>query len=94
MWHKFKNYKPKKDGWYICTVEVCQQQRYVMLLYWYSDQNKFIDNNRQNIFDTYRVLNYASEELKSCSLCDRTSGVIYWKKQMKPKMTGFKKEEF
>lgn len=50
MWKLFKKKKPKENGWYLCTVEVPGQQRYVMDLYWYNETQRFIDNRRQSIF--------------------------------------------
>ena len=91
-WRIFKETKPIKDGWYTCTVEVSGQQRYVMDLYWYNDTQQFIDNRRQDIFDSYKVLNYIDIQMASCQLCNRTQDVVAWKKQPRPYMKGFKKE--
>ena len=54
FWKLFKNKKPTKNGWYQCTVEVPNQQRYVMDLYWDNKSQKFKDNRRQNGGDDSR----------------------------------------
>lgn len=94
MWTQFPKHKPKEDGWYVCTIEVPNQQRYVMMLYWYGNQEggKFIDNLRQSIFDWYDVYGYQGEKLKTCSLCDRTDEVVAFRKRPKSYMKGFKKK--
>ena len=92
FWNNFKKKKPKKDGWYQCTVEVPGMQRYVMDLYWYGKQQKFKDNRRQYIFNTYDVYNYKEEKMYTCNLCDRTENVIACRKLPKVYMRGFKEE--
>lgn len=91
MWHLFKKKKPKKDGWYTCTVEVPGRQRYVMDLYWYSEIQRFKDNRRQDVFNTYKVFGYKGNELHTCELCDRTKEVVAWKKRPRTYMKGFVK---
>ena len=96
MWRKFPKNKPKKNGWYICTVEVPNQQRYVMMLYWYGERGesgRFIDNNRQYVFDIYSVYGYSGSKLTTCNLCDRTNSVVAFRKPPKSYMKGFKKNE-
>lgn len=46
LWRIFDKKKPKKDGWYVCTVEIPNEQRYVMDLYWYNKKQAFVDNRR------------------------------------------------
>lgn len=99
MWHKFPKNKPKKNGWYQCTVEVPGQQRYVMDLYWYGKPEKFRDNRRQDVFNSYDVYGYNDEthecdkKLYTIPLCDRTESVVAWKKMPRTYMRGFVKEE-
>jgi hypothetical protein len=99
MWHKFPKTKPKKNGWYQCTVEVSNQQRYVMDLFWYGDRQQFRDNRRQDVFDSYDVYGYNNEtklndkKLYTINLCNRTDEVVAWRQQYKPYMNGFMKEE-
>lgn len=98
FWKKFPKKKPKKDGWYICTVEVPGQQRYVMDLYWYSESQSFKDNRRRHVFDIYKVLGYDDEtndhtnHIFTDNLCDRTINVKAWKNTPKAYMKGFIKE--
>lgn len=56
MWKRFNKTKPKEKGWYLCTVEVEGFQRYTMELFWNPDNQKFIDNIRQNVCETYDVI--------------------------------------
>lgn len=99
MWNLFNKKKPKKNGWYQCTVEVPGQQRYVMDLYWYCEYQKFKDNRRRDVFNTYDVYafndatNDYDKNIHTDSLCDRTTRVIAWRKIPKPYMKGFVKEE-
>ena len=91
MWKLFNKTKPKEKGWYLCTVEVKGFQRYVMELYWYPDQQKFIDNIRQNVCETYFIKSEITGERVYDIGQDRTKDVIAWKKNPKPYMKGFKK---
>lgn len=94
-WRVFGKEKPKKDGWYICTVEVPRMQRYVMDLYWYGKNQRFKDNRKQLVFSDYDVYAYNDvtheydKPINTDSLCDRTENVIAWKKSPKPYMKGF-----
>lgn len=88
-WKAFPKHKPRKDGWYLCTVEVEGQQRYVMDLYYYSKGEKFLDNRVRNVFNSYNVYRYDGKRLHKDHLCDRTKGVKYWKKLPEPNMKGF-----
>ena len=92
MWKPFPKHKPTTDGWYICTVEVKDQQRYVMMLYWHSkrgESGKFIDNLRESMFDMYDIYGCDNEKLTTCHLCDRTDGVVAFRKVPKSYMKGF-----
>ena len=93
MWNEFPRKKPKKNGWYQCTVEVPGQQRYVMDLYWYGETGRFIDNRRQNVFDTYKVYGCDGKQLTTIPLCDRTTRVKAWCNMPDVYMIGFIKEE-
>lgn len=92
FWTPFDKKKPKVNGWYQCTVEVPNQQRYVMDLYWYNEKQMFRDNRIQHTFDTYEVLNYKGEHMHFNNLCNRTSDVVAWRKMPKTYMRGFKEE--
>jgi len=91
MWKLFSKTKPQQSGWYLCTVEVKNQQRYIMELYWYVDQQKFIDNIRNNVCETYFVRSEITGKRLYDIGQDRTDDVIAWKKNPKPYMKGFKK---
>lgn len=93
MWKKFAKKKPKKDGWYQCTVEVRRQQRYVMDLYYYASSQRFVDNRRQNVFTEYTVIDWEEKHLSTDLLCDRTDSVVAWRKMPRTYMRGFKPDE-
>lgn len=84
FWKSFPKHKPKKDDWYLCSItfgDGKNKQSYVMDLYWYSDRQKFIDNRRQHIFDTYTVLSCDGKKMYTeKSLCNRTAEVTGWRK--------------
>lgn len=100
FWKQFSKKKPKKDGWYQCTVEVPGFQRYVMDLYWYGEYEKWKDNRRQDVFNTYDVYaidpttNQFTKNIHSERLCDRTDSVVAWRKIPKPYMRGFVEESW
>ncbi len=93
MWKIFKKKKPEKEGWYLCTYEVENFQRYVMNLYWWPKKQKFIDNIREDVVDTYNVMGLSGERIHDIGQ-DRTDMVIAWRKLPKPYMRGFVKEEY
>ena len=87
FWKRFDKCKPKKNGWYQCTIVYPfhdSYQSYVMDLYYYTEIGKWKDNRRQSVFDTYEVFGYEESnekhQLSTIDLCDRTDQVIAWKK--------------
>lgn len=97
FWKSFPKHKPKEDGWYLCSITFefspGRAQSYVMDLYWYSDRQKFIDNRRQHIFDTYNVLSCDGTVMHTeKSLCDRTAEVTGWRKVPKYYVKGAKRK--
>lgn len=84
LWRPFPENIPTKKGWYMVTVEVKGQQRYVRELYWRSEKNAFWDNIRQNDDDLYNIRRDN----------DKTSLVVVWKKSPKTYMKGFVKDEY
>lgn len=88
MWKNFNKTKPKEKDWYMCTVEVKNQQRYTMSLYWYPNSQKFIDNIRKNVCEVYDIRNYNGDRIYDIGQ-DRTKDVIAWRKIPKPYMKGF-----
>lgn len=87
FWKRFDKKKPKENGWYQCTVET-DGLRFVTYLRW--KDGRFIDGNRQDVFDTYDVYeyNYSTHEydrsISTDQHCDLTKFVIAWKKLPKP----------
>lgn len=95
IWKKFPNAKPRKDGWYQCTLAFESDrtifgetvyQTYVMDLYWYSDKGSFCDNRRQNVFDIYQVFSdeTLSKKIDTDRLVDRTNNVVAWRRLHRP----------
>jgi hypothetical protein len=91
MWKNFFKKKPKESGWYMCTVEVKNQQRYTMSLYWYLKEQRFIDNIRENVCRTYDVRSCTGKRIYDIGQ-DRTYDVVAWRKIPKPYMKGFVKK--
>ena len=90
-WRKFPNKRPKRAGWYMCTVEVPHTQRYVMELWYDTYTGQWIDNIRQDVFDTYLVYSRADrdKQLYTLPICNRTDDVTHWKKNPRPCYRGF-----
>lgn len=88
MWRKFPEIQPKEDGWYQCTIIYesygDEYATYVMDLYWKSMLHKFVDNRRQDVFNTYDVYNYKNEKMITCNVVDRTDTVVAWKPMPNP----------
>ena len=96
-WFEYPKKKPKKDGWYQCTVdfEIDKEnhihQSYVMDLYYYAEKDKWRDNRKQSVFNLYEVhgcckgLNGsdALERIYTGNDCVRDD-VIAWKNLPKP----------
>jgi hypothetical protein len=59
-----------------------------MNLYWYYDKQKFIDNIRDDVCQTYTVLSYDGTRLLDIGQ-DRTESVIAWMYEPSPYMDGF-----
>ena len=94
MWKKFPTNSPPKEGWYQCTVEIKNQQRYVMNLYWRYNKDsvyggRWKDNIRQDVFNTYEIYDRYGKQLHTSDECDRTYSVVAWKKMPKPYTIGF-----
>lgn len=96
-WFEYPKKKPKKDGWYQCTVdfefdEVNRiRKSYVMDLYYYTETDQWCDNRRQSVFNEYEVYRYckgpngnaALERVYTGNDCVRND-VIAWKNLPKP----------
>ena len=74
--------KPKKNGWYQCTVEVPGVDRYVVDLYWDAEVERFKDNSRQDVFNTYDVYAYNEttheygKSINTDQYCDMATHII------------------
>lgn len=98
FWKRFDKVKPKKSGWYLCTIDT-GSQRYTMDLYWDAKHERFKDNRRLNVFQLYEVYGYGYasdnpdpylERMYKDNLCDRTDEVVAWRNCPKAYMKGFK----
>ena len=86
-WNQYPETKPGEDGWYICTVQYDEgnkNKRYTMMLYYYTDTDKFKDNCRQDVFNVYQVYSITGERLYTTKICDRTEGVVAWAEPPEP----------
>ena len=57
-WRKYPNHKPKKDGWYQCTVQHgfgIDQLRVMDLYFCTIDRECWLDKRRRQVFDGYKV---------------------------------------
>lgn len=59
-WKPYPKNKPKEKGWYQCSIRYGEDknQAYVMDLYYYPESDKWKDNRRQDVFNTYAVYGY------------------------------------
>ena len=91
-WRRFKLDKPrthpKESGWYLCTVcfdEASPRFRVMDLYYDHINGGMWLDKRRKSVFDGYKV--YLSGRAVSedtmvfgDTACDKTLGVIAWRK--------------
>lgn len=91
FWRPYLLFKPKKSGHYLCTVRCGDETNNtgVMELYYTDWKNEFSDYRRVNVFEGYKVYKASKAAIEdnrvySDSLCDRTLGVVAWKKLPKP----------
>lgn len=61
-WRPYPKHKPKKKGWYQCSIQYGKDpdQAYVMDLYWNDKREMFVDNRRFNVFQLYEVYGYGT----------------------------------
>lgn len=91
FWRRYPRFKPKKAGWYQCTVitgDDCSKLK-VMDLYYLYVSMMWIDRRRQDVFDGYQVYKpcrapIAENHVYRDILCDRTLAVVAWRKLPKP----------
>lgn len=62
-WKPYPKYKPLKLGWYICSIRYGEEpgQAYVMDLFWDEKEEKWKDNRRLDVYNTYEVYGYNDE---------------------------------
>lgn len=60
LWKPYPNNKPKKRGWYLCSIRYGEEkdQAYVMDLFWDDGNETWKDNRRLDVFNTYNVYGY------------------------------------
>jgi hypothetical protein len=90
-WRKFPRWKPKEDGYYLCTIyDLETDYSYVAKLYYTVRSGLWENNERINVFmgyTIYKVCRAPIEENRVYrdSLCNRTEDVVAWKKMPKGK---------
>ena len=57
MWKPYPKHRPKKRGWYICSIRYGEdpRQAYVMDLFWDEKTEQWKDNRRLDVYNTYKV---------------------------------------
>lgn len=90
-WRRYPRVKPKKDGWYQCTVDRGNGLGVMDLYYDTRYGGRWIDLRRKQVFNGYKVYKAGREPLEynrvfEDSLCDRED-VMAWKHMIKPKET-------
>lgn len=86
FWRRYPFLKPKKDGWYQCTCEhgAGLNQPKVMDLYFRVWDSKWINTNRQSVFNGYKVYKpcrapIEDNRMYTDSDCERID-VMAWRK--------------
>lgn len=86
-WRDFEKEKPKKDGWYLCTLETPVVDRHVEQLYWYGDIQQFKNKQIVDIYSSCDVYAYnrVTHEYDILLKDHRTDDkIVAWKKLPKP----------
>lgn len=91
FWRRYPRRKPKKEGWYSCTVRYFDgeiENRKVMDLYYIPWANKWYDERRYSVFKGYTIYLPGRGQLEGNRvfddrLCDLTDDVLSWKKLSK-----------
>ena len=86
-WKPYPKHKPKKRGWYICSIRYGEDkgQAYVMDLFWDEVRQVWKDNRRLNVFQEYEVYGYGSsiidtpikKQLWTDRLCERDDVIAF-----------------
>lgn len=98
FWRRYPRWKPKKSGWYQCTVRYGYERPdpCVMDLYFRSGDGKWIDRRRQHVFEGYKVYKSGREPMEynrvyTDSLCERID-ILAWRPLPRIYRRGFKDE--
>lgn len=57
-WRVLSEEKPKKDGWYLCTVKLSDGDCHIEQLYWYGEIQQFKNKQVVDIYSTCDVYAY------------------------------------
>ena len=91
-WRKYPRWKPRKEGYYLCTIKTDMETgySYVTRLFYDKIHDKWVNNDRLSVFSGYNVYKVCRAPIEENrvfgdGLCDRTDDVVYWKKLPKGK---------
>lgn len=64
-WKPFPKNKPKKSGWYTCSMRFSErpEDAYTMDLFWDEKREVWKDNRRLNVFQCYEVYGWCNNIL-------------------------------
>ena len=88
-WRPWPLWRPKKDGWYRCTVQYFDSnEKHSIDLYYHSEIDVWEDKRRQQVFSAYKVYKSGREPLEynriyHDNLCIRLD-VIAWRNIERP----------
>ena len=57
-WRELSKEKPKKDGWYLCTLQTPGVDRHVEQLYWYGEIQQFKNKEIVDLYNSCDVYAY------------------------------------
>lgn len=81
-WRDLSKEKPKKDGWYLCTLQTPGVDRHVEQLYWYGEIQQFKNKEIVDLYNSCDVYAYnrATHEYDILLKDHRTDDqIIAWK---------------
>lgn len=86
FWRPCRFFRPRKDGWYLCTTEHgggLNRPR-VLLLYFHVWNKTWVDDRRQSVFDGYKVYESGRAPIDENRVfgdreCERID-ILAWKK--------------
>ena len=86
-WKPYPKHKPKKQGWYICSIRYGEEpgQAYVMDLFWDEKREVWKDNRRLNVFQEYEVMGWGDsiidtpvkKQIWTDRLCERDDVIAF-----------------